>query len=87
MTYDILANIYPKLIQYNLNTLDFEAAFASSWQLSNDGLTWTFTTASECRVVGRHAAHRRRRRLDDQHDGPAPQRCRGQLGECGGRRH
>jgi peptide/nickel transport system substrate-binding protein len=44
LTYDILANIYPKLIQYNLKTLSFEADFASSWKLSNHGLTWTFTT-------------------------------------------
>jgi peptide/nickel transport system substrate-binding protein len=44
LTYDIIANIYPRLIQYNLKTLDFEAAFASSWQLSNHGRTWTFTT-------------------------------------------
>jgi peptide/nickel transport system substrate-binding protein len=44
LTYDILANIYPKIIQYNLHGLDFEPDFASSWKLSNHGRTWTFTT-------------------------------------------
>jgi peptide/nickel transport system substrate-binding protein len=44
LSLDIQSDIYPRLIQYNLQTLDFEPAFASRWQLSNQGRTWTFTT-------------------------------------------
>jgi peptide/nickel transport system substrate-binding protein len=42
---DLIADIYPKLLQYQLPSLKFEADFASRWTLSSDGLTWTFTTA------------------------------------------
>jgi peptide/nickel transport system substrate-binding protein len=41
---DTQSDIYPRLIQYNLTTLKFEAAFASRWRLSKDRRTWTFTT-------------------------------------------
>jgi peptide/nickel transport system substrate-binding protein len=41
---DTQSDMYPRLIQYNLKTLDFEPDFASKWKLSNHGLTYTFTT-------------------------------------------
>jgi len=44
LSLDMQSDIYPRLIQYNLKTLDFEADFASRWQLSNHGRTWTFST-------------------------------------------
>jgi peptide/nickel transport system substrate-binding protein len=44
LSLDMQSDIYPRLIQYNLRTLDFEPAFASRWQLSDHGLRWTFTT-------------------------------------------
>jgi peptide/nickel transport system substrate-binding protein len=39
-------SMYPFLIQYNLGTKQIEPDFASSWQVSSDGLTWTFHTRS-----------------------------------------
>ncbi|HTW21096.1 MAG TPA: peptide ABC transporter substrate-binding protein [Mycobacteriales bacterium] len=41
---DTQSDMYPRIIQYNLKTLDFEPAFATKWVLSNHGRTWTFTT-------------------------------------------
>jgi peptide/nickel transport system substrate-binding protein len=41
---DIESDIYPRILQYNLKTLQFEDGFATRWQLSNGGRTWTFTT-------------------------------------------
>ena len=41
---DIESDIYPRILQYNLKTLDFEPSFATKWQSSNGGRTWTFTT-------------------------------------------
>jgi peptide/nickel transport system substrate-binding protein len=41
---DAQSYMYPRLLQYNLKTLDFETDFASKWVLSNHGRTWTFTT-------------------------------------------
>ncbi len=49
LSLDIQSDIYPRLIQYNLKTLDFEPAFASRWQLSDHGRTWTFTTRPAAR--------------------------------------
>jgi peptide/nickel transport system substrate-binding protein len=46
LTYDIIANIYPKLLQYNLKTLAFEPNFGTQWVSSNHGLRWTFTTVA-----------------------------------------
>src|SRR5215472_5783687 len=37
--------IYPSLVQYNLHTYKFIPNFATSWQTSPDGLTWTFHLA------------------------------------------
>jgi peptide/nickel transport system substrate-binding protein len=41
---DMQSDMYPRLIQYNLSTLDFEPDFATSWTLSNHSLTYTFKT-------------------------------------------
>lgn len=43
-TYVTLEYIYPYLVQYNPK-LQFVADFASKWQVSPDGKTWTFHTA------------------------------------------
>jgi peptide/nickel transport system substrate-binding protein len=37
--------IYPSLVQYDLHTYRFIPNFATSWQTSPDGLTWTFHLA------------------------------------------
>ncbi|HYV77030.1 MAG TPA: ABC transporter substrate-binding protein, partial [Streptosporangiaceae bacterium] len=37
--------VYPSLVQYDLHTYKFIPNFASSWQTSPDGLTWTFHLA------------------------------------------
>src|SRR5215469_8015066 len=36
--------IYPQLVQYNARTLAYEPDFATHWNQSSDGLTWTFHT-------------------------------------------
>jgi peptide/nickel transport system substrate-binding protein len=36
--------MYPYLVQYNLRNDQIEPDFATSWQESSDGLTWTFHT-------------------------------------------
>src|SRR5215469_7945386 len=41
--------IYPSLVQYNLHTYKFIPNFATSWQTSPDGLTWTFHLAPHAR--------------------------------------
>jgi peptide/nickel transport system substrate-binding protein len=38
------SDIYPRLVQYNLRTLEFEPDFATAWAQSADGRTLTFTT-------------------------------------------
>ncbi len=38
------SDIYPRLVQYNLRTLEFEPDFATRWRQSADGRTLTFTT-------------------------------------------
>jgi peptide/nickel transport system substrate-binding protein len=38
--------MYPFLVQYNLTTDEIEPEFATSWNVSADGLTWTFVTHS-----------------------------------------
>jgi len=43
-SYSSFEYIYPFLIQYNTKTLQFAPDFASSWEQSPDGLTWTFHT-------------------------------------------
>ena len=37
--------VYPSLVQYDLHTYKFIPNFATSWQTSPDGLTWTFHLA------------------------------------------
>jgi peptide/nickel transport system substrate-binding protein len=43
-SYSVFAYIYPFLVQYDTKTLAFEPDFATSWDTSSDGLTWTFHT-------------------------------------------
>lgn len=42
--FDVYANIFPFLIQFNLKTVEIEPYFAASWKTSDDGRTWTFKT-------------------------------------------
>jgi peptide/nickel transport system substrate-binding protein len=44
LSLDLQSDIYPRLVQYNLHTLDFEPDFATRWTLSADGRTLTFFT-------------------------------------------
>jgi peptide/nickel transport system substrate-binding protein len=41
---DSFEQMYPYLVQYNLRSDQIEGDFATSWQSSSDGLTWTFHT-------------------------------------------
>ena len=41
---DSFEQMYPYLVQYNLRNDQVEGDFATSWQVSADGLTWTFHT-------------------------------------------
>jgi len=43
-SYSSFEYIYPQLVQMDLKTLDFLPDFATSWNESADGLTWTFNT-------------------------------------------
>jgi peptide/nickel transport system substrate-binding protein len=43
-SYSTFEYIYPFLIQYDTKTLQFAPDFATSWDQSSDGLTWTFHT-------------------------------------------
>jgi len=43
-SYSIFEYIYPFLVQYDTKTLQFAPDFATSWEQSADGLTWTFHT-------------------------------------------
>lgn len=42
--FDVYANVFPFLIQYNLKTVEIEPYFATSWKTADDGRTWTFKT-------------------------------------------
>jgi peptide/nickel transport system substrate-binding protein len=44
LAYDSFIVMYPYLVQYNLGTKQIEPEFATSWQTSANGLTWTFHT-------------------------------------------
>ena len=43
-SYATFEYIYPQLVQLDTKTLDFIPDFASKWEQSKDGLTWTFHT-------------------------------------------
>ena len=43
-TYAAFEYIYPQLVQLDEKTLDFVPDFATKWEQSSDGLTWTFDT-------------------------------------------
>jgi len=43
-SYSIFEYIYPFLVQYDTKTMQFAPDFATSWDESPDGLTWTFHT-------------------------------------------
>jgi peptide/nickel transport system substrate-binding protein len=43
-SYSVFSYIYPFLVQYDTKTLEFKPDFATSWDTSADGLTWTFKT-------------------------------------------
>jgi peptide/nickel transport system substrate-binding protein len=43
-SYATFEYIYPQLVQLDLKTLDFVPDFATTWDQSSDGLTWTFHT-------------------------------------------
>lgn len=47
--YDTLANIYPILVDYDLETVEPTPGFATSWERSAEGLTWTFRTRQDVR--------------------------------------
>ncbi len=44
--YPTLANIWPALVTYDLSTHALQPSFASSYEKSSDGRTWTFHTRS-----------------------------------------
>jgi peptide/nickel transport system substrate-binding protein len=44
VSYNIWETIYPQLVQYNVQKLTIEPDFATSWDTSTDGTTWTFHT-------------------------------------------
>jgi len=46
-SYSSFEYIYPQLVQMDLKTLDFLPDFATSWDESSDGLTWTFHTSAD----------------------------------------
>jgi peptide/nickel transport system substrate-binding protein len=43
-SWSVFTYIYPLLVVYNDTYDDFEPDFAQSWEVSEDGLTWTFHT-------------------------------------------
>lgn len=43
-SYAAFEYIYPQLVQLDEKTLDFVPDFATKWEQSSDGLTWTFHT-------------------------------------------
>ena len=43
-SYSTFEYIYPQLVQLDLKTLGFVPDFATKWEQSSDGLTWTFHT-------------------------------------------
>lgn len=44
--FTVFEYVYPHLIQYDTRTLQFIPSFATDWNESSDGLTWTFHTVS-----------------------------------------
>ena len=44
-SYSTWLYVYPSLVQYDLHTYRFIPNFATSWQTSPNGLTWTFHLA------------------------------------------
>ena len=46
-SYAVFENIYPVLIEYNDTNDEFVPDFATSWETSSDGKTWTFTTRTD----------------------------------------
>ena len=70
-SYNAFVMVYPQLVQYGPGP-KLEGDWATSWSHSADGLTWTFKLKPRRQVVGRHAADRRRRRLDGQHRSQVP---------------
>ncbi len=47
--YSVFEQIYPMLIQYDTKSLEFVADFATKWETSSDGLTWTFHTVPDAK--------------------------------------
>jgi peptide/nickel transport system substrate-binding protein len=41
------SDIYPRLVQYDLQSMEFAPDFASRWSTSADGRTWTFHTRAD----------------------------------------
>lgn len=41
--------VYPHLTQYDTTDMTLQPSFATAWTSSQDGLTWTFTTASDAK--------------------------------------
>jgi peptide/nickel transport system substrate-binding protein len=41
---ELESDIYPRLVQYDLNTMEIKPDFATSWKTSDHGRTWTFKT-------------------------------------------
>jgi len=52
-SYSTFEYIYPFLVQYDTKTLDFVGDFATKWETSPDGLTWTFHTVRSGRTGSR----------------------------------
>jgi peptide/nickel transport system substrate-binding protein len=49
VSYNIWETIYPQLDQYDVKSLAIEPDFATSWDTSSDGKTWTFHTRAGAR--------------------------------------
>ena len=71
--YRVWALNYDLLIAFDQKSMqpDEQHSLAASWEHSKDGLTWTYHLRPDLRVVGRQAADRARRRLDDELPGQA----------------
>ena len=68
--------VYPSLVQYDLHTYKFIPNFATSWQTSSDGLTWTFHLAPNAKWSDGKPLTASRRGLDGQHHPQVPERPR-----------